>query len=235
MSEEIKDVNQEQSSNPGSSSDVLEPKWMIDENTPGVGERPDWMPKNFKYLSHVAKSYNELQKKYSARENITKAPEEYDISDLNGVIAEEAEELKDFLRFAKEKNLSQEIVSETLKTTAGIANKLKIDEDKELKKLGEEGKEKVEKIERWVRNSFNDDLKELYLKLPKTAETIKLLDGVRETMSRERQGSNTPARYVSHETQEAVLADMSKNYEQYKIDPNYRKTIADRLSKAIQG
>jgi len=227
MSEEMKD-NQ-----PNTEAKTEEATWYLDENTPGQGERPEWMPKNFKYISHLAKSYNELQKKYSARDNISKAPEEYDISDLNGVIEADTEELKGFLQFAKEKNLPQEIVSETLKTTAGIANKLRVDEQKEIEKLGVQGKEKLETVERWVRNYFNDGLKELYLKLPKTAETIELLDGVRTTLSKERQGSNTPSRYVVPETKEAVLSDMNKNYEQYKNDQNYRQTIRDRLSKAM--
>lgn len=41
-----------------------EPSWWLDDNTPGSGDRPDWLPSQFKKASDVAKSYQELQKRF---------------------------------------------------------------------------------------------------------------------------------------------------------------------------
>lgn len=55
------------------------PSWYIDESTPGLGERPDWMPRKYKTAADVGKAYTELEKKLGA---FVGAPEKYDLSTL---------------------------------------------------------------------------------------------------------------------------------------------------------
>src|SRR5215216_1824965 len=76
--------------------------WYIDDNTPGEGERPEWLPTQFVRASDLGKSYAEAQKKLGA---FTGAPETYD---LKAIDVEESFLVQEMMAVGKELNMSQE-------------------------------------------------------------------------------------------------------------------------------
>ena len=71
-----------------------QPSWFLDEGIPGIGERPQWLNEKFKTAADLAKSYNELEKKFS------QAPEEYDLS-KSKFLDGDYEPIQDLLKISK--------------------------------------------------------------------------------------------------------------------------------------
>ena len=80
-----------------------EAKWYIDNDTPGEGERPEWLPEKFKTVRDAVESHGELEKKLGS------APSEYDFGDFKDVFDKDHDAFKSLTSFAKEKRVSQDV------------------------------------------------------------------------------------------------------------------------------
>ena len=146
--EEIKDEGMA-TANP---SDVVE-----GEDIEGVEyERPDdfptkfWDEKEGPDIENLVKSYNNLEKKLS--EGRPKAPDEYDITALEGLDAEDPL-LKDYTSWAKENGVSQDAFLDLAKKFVDMGyqseQEVKFDMEKEKALLGENANEIIESNIRW--------------------------------------------------------------------------------------
>lgn len=148
--EEIQDEGMV-TANPG---DVVE-----GEDIEGVEyERPDEFPTKFwdekegPDIENLVKSYNNLEKKLS--EGRPKAPEEYDITALEGVDAEDPL-LKDYTAWAKENGVPQDAFLDLAKKFVDMGyqseQEAKLDIDNERKLLGENANEIIQSNINWGR------------------------------------------------------------------------------------
>ena len=93
-----------------------EPKWYIDENLPGPGDRPEFLPDKFKSVADMAKGYSELEKKFG------QAPSEYDFSKGESWMDENYDGFKEFAQLAKERRVPQDVIDKMLEATGTYLN-----------------------------------------------------------------------------------------------------------------
>src|SRR5690606_12592008 len=86
------------------------PTWYWDENTPGNGARPGWLPEKYKSAADVAKAYSELEKR------LGQAPNEYDFSKGESWIEADYEPFQQMADFAKQHHVPQAVMDKMLET-----------------------------------------------------------------------------------------------------------------------
>jgi hypothetical protein len=129
--------------------------WDLDENTKISGNRPDWLPDNFKNAKAVVDSYKELHSKFGSSYG---APEEYKWSNEGG---NEPDGVKLFKQVAKEQNLSQSafdnIVNSYLDKETTILEAQKEAQKQVIANLGED---RINRMKNQVNNlGLTDELK----------------------------------------------------------------------------
>lgn len=118
--------------------------------------RPDYYPEKFwdedgPDVEKLAKSYNELQKKFSQGKH--KAPEKYELDGLvdQGLNVDDPT-VSAYQEWAKENGISQaafeDLASRVLQLSSDQAQQLEYDRNQEMQKLGERAAEKIQMAER---------------------------------------------------------------------------------------
>lgn len=118
--------------------------------------RPDYYPEKFwdedgPDVEKLAKSYNELQKKFSQGKH--KAPEKYELDGLvdQGLNVDDPT-VSAYQEWAKENGISQaafeDLASRVLQLSSEQAQQLEYDRNQEMQKLGERAAEKIQMAER---------------------------------------------------------------------------------------
>jgi hypothetical protein len=205
--------------------------WHIDENTPGQGPRPDWLKPKYKSMSDQAKAYNDAEKRLGGMQG---APEEYDLGERKELFGTNPM-IQDYLSFAKQSQLTQDVVGKSLEVFEGIQKSFTVNEVAELEKLGADGQRMHEVVNQWVNNTFSNSAQEAFSKMPKTAEMIKLMDEARQMQAKYRSNSPNPsAGAVPFKplTLQDVKQEMEANYARYSTDPAYRKEIQNKFAQA---
>ncbi len=202
-----------------------EPKWMIDEDTPGAGDRPEWLPDKFKKASDLGKSYRELERK------IINPPEDYDVS-KSKFIDPEFEGFQNLKKTAKENRVSQEMMNSIIDTFDSYAGQFEIDQKAEIEKLGEGSKEMLTRLDTWVENNIPKENADMLFSQVRTADGIKSLEMLRKSVMDNQ--SQVPGHIESSEenlTLQDVQKELTNNLDRYKEDPKYRREIRQKLSK----
>jgi predicted transcriptional regulator len=210
---------------------AAEPEWMIDDNTPGQGARPDWLPTKYKKVSDAAKAYTELEKKLGA---FTGAPEAYDAASLE-VDANDPtfQALSDV---AKELNMSPEGFNKMIGRLASIQeaqSNMHIEE--EVKKLGPDGERMLKEYKNWVNDYVPAAEREVVTEWVKNADDLKVFNRI---MSHTHM-SNVPTQNSMHianafEGVAELKAEMNKNIDRFKSDATYRKDWSSRMERAVK-
>src|ERR1700760_1358244 len=94
---------------PGESSPET-PSWWIDEKTPGVGARPDFLPEKYKTVADVVKAHKELEQRLGP------APNEYNFSKGEGWIEPDYEPFQHMADFAKQHHVPQAVMDKMLES-----------------------------------------------------------------------------------------------------------------------
>ncbi len=94
--------------NPGEGTET--PSWYWDANTPGQGDRPEFLPEKYKSVADVAKAYKELESRLGT------APKEYDFSKGESWIESDYEPFQQMAEFAKSKHVPQDVMDKMLET-----------------------------------------------------------------------------------------------------------------------
>lgn len=205
------------------------PNWFMDENIPGVGERPAWLPAKFKTAADLGKSYSELEKKFSA------APEEYDISGST-YLDPEKDSIKEFLQLAKEKRVPKDVIDRMVDTFDKYLGEYDVNPDVEVKKLGDNAKDRLKILNNWAKANLSDSSYKALSANLQDAASIQALEELRGKMM----NSNTtvPAGNDQGATEVNTVKDVQdeivKNIEKYKTDPKYRAELQGRLEVAVK-
>ena len=220
-------------------SDVVE-----GEDLEGVEyERPDdfpvkfWDEKEGPDIENLVKSYNNLEKKLS--EGRPKAPDEYDITALEGVDAEDPL-LKDYMSWAKDNGVPQEAFMDLAKKFVDMGyqseQEAKLDMEKEKALLGENANEIIKSNVNWGRGLVSkgvlteEDYAELEV-LGGTANGQRLIQKFRQLQGeKEIPVVSIAGNQLDKEELFARVADP-----RYQTDPTFRRQTEKMFEENVPG
>lgn len=204
--------------------------WYLDDDRPGDGDRPEWLPEKFKSVSDMAKSYESLEKKFG------EAPNEYDFSKAENWLDPDFEGLDDLRDFAKSKRVPQDVLDKVFETVGSWLGSFQIDRNAEREALGDNAKERIEVLNNWASSNLSEEAYHALTGSLVTADSIKALEEVRKLMIDN--GSTVPSGNDSATSNGPSLDDieneMTNNWDKYKSDPSYRREIQAKLERAAQ-
>jgi hypothetical protein len=208
---------------------VVQPSWFIDEGRPGDGDRPAWLGEKFKTAADLAKSYSELEKKFST------APEEYDVS-KSKFIDPDYVPFQELLAHAKEKRVPKSVVDKMVDSLDKYMDEFKIDYAEETKKLGPNSKERLTTLDNWAKAHLTEESYSALTGNLKTADAIKALEELRGKMMSNNtvvpNGNDGAASNV--QSLDDIRTELSNNLGKYKTDPKYQADIRARLEIAAK-
>lgn len=207
-----------------------EPEWWIDDNTPGVGKRPEWMKSNFKRLSDVEKSRAELEKMVGA---FTGAPEEYDIKDLE--LDENDFLLQELKAFGKEANMNEKMFKNLLgRWQAASETEAERNINAEVKKLGADGERQLKEFEQWTKNYFKPEKAEIIKEMITSAERLSVFNEIMaNTHMSAVPTSQSMALANKHESVAELRAELTKNIDKFDTDKTYASNWQKRMEYAV--
>lgn len=226
------ETNESQSIEPQASEGAAittDPTWWWDENTPGTGERPAYLPAKFKTVADAAKSYGELEKLKGS------APSQYDFSQGQGWIEEDYEPFVEMAEFAKSKNVPQEVMDKFLGTVGLYLDEFRTDLSEEKSKLGEKATERLQQLNNWAKSNLSDKAFAALSGTMRTAEAIEALEEIRDKMlnSNTMVPSSNSVPPQAGMTMEEYRSELHANYKKYKEDSHYRKEMERKLEMIV--
>jgi hypothetical protein len=207
----------------------IEPAWWWDDNTPGSGDRPDFLPEKYKKVSDVAKAYKELEQR------LGQAPNEYDFSKGEDWIDPDYEPFQDLAQYAKSKHVPQDVMDKMLESVSIYLNEFKPDLEEEKTKLGEKAKERLTLLNNWAKSNLSDKAFQALTSNMRTAEAIEALEEIRSKMMQSNTLIPTGNESAANSTPsvEQVKNKIKNNYQKYKDEPEFRQEIQGELKRAL--
>lgn len=180
--------------------------------------RPDYYPEKFwdedgPDVEKLAKSYNELQKKFSQGKH--KAPEAYDLDGLvdQGLNVDDPT-VSAYQEWAKENGISQDafedLASRVLQISGDVSQQLEYDRQQEMSKLGERAQEKIQMAERLlIKAPLNNNEREAIANSLDSADAINAFLKYHQALTNEgipiQPAASSPE--MTREDLEAAIAD----------------------------
>ncbi len=203
--------------------------WLWDENTPGTGERPQWLQSKFKSVAEAAKSFNELEKMKGV------APQQYDFSKGAGWIEPDYEPFQQMADFAKSKHVPQEVMDKMLESVGLYLDEFRTDMNEEKSKLGEKATERLQILNNWAKSNLSEKSFNALTAGMRTAEQIEALEEIRNKMLNN--STIVPGGNASvtggGPTLEEYRSELNTNFAKYKTDPAYRKEMERKLESIV--
>lgn len=210
------------------SNENEQPTWFIDEDIPGIGARPSWLPEKYKTIADMAKSNSELEKKLGT------APEKYDMS-KSKFLDPDYEPFQELQSFAKDKRVPQEVMDKFIESIDKYVDEFRTDPSEEIKSLGDNAKERIEILDNWAKANLSKESYEALTSSITNASSIKALEELRgKFMSNTPQVPGNNGNITSSASLEDVKMELSNNLQKYKTDDSYRKDIQRRLEIAAK-
>lgn len=205
------------------------PSWYWDENTPGHGERPAYLPEKYKTVADVAKAQRELESR------LGQAPSEYDFTKGSGWIEPDYEPFIEMAEFAKSKHVPQEVMDKFLDTVGLYLDEFKTDINEEKAKLGEKASERLSVLNNWAKANLSEKAFVALSAGMRTADAIEALEEIRSKMlSGNTMIPNSNAALTqAGMTLEEYRSELNDNYTKYKSDPAYRKEMERKLDMIV--
>lgn len=205
------------------------PQWFWDENTPGNGERPQFLPEKYKSVADVAKAYKELESRLGT------APKEYDFSKGQGWMEPEYEPFQEMADFAKSKHVPQDVMDKMLESVGMYLDEFRTDIGEEKARLGEKATERLQILNNWAKSNLSEKSFNALTVGMRTAEQIEALEEIRNKML-----NNTTMVPGGNEsikgggpTLEEYRSELNANFTKYKTDPAYRKEMERKLESIV--
>lgn len=215
------------SESPG--TEAPSPSWWLDENTPGFGDRPNFLPEKYKTVADVVKAHKELEQRLGS------APAKYDFSKGKAWIEEDYEPFQHMAEFAKSKHVPQEVMDKFLDTVGLYLDEFKVDINEEKAKLGEKASERIQVLNNWAKSNLSEKAFEVLSGSMRTAEQIEALEEIRSKMLGGNSmvpGANAAPAQAGMSLEE-YRSELNANYSKYKSDPHYRKEMERKLEMIV--
>jgi len=226
------DVVPEPNLNGTNPTERTEPSWWWDDNTPGNGDRPEYLPEKFKRVSDIAKAYKELEQR------IGSAPSEYDLSKGESWIEPDYEPFMEMAEYAKSRHVPQDVMDKMLESVGKYLDEFKTDPMVEIEKLGGDAKDRLKKLNNWARSNLSEQTFAVLSAHMKTADAIQALEEIRGKMmsSETRIPSNNESSTESSYNMDDWRSELNSNLDKYKTDKKFRDDMQRKLEmiKKIQ-
>jgi hypothetical protein len=208
-----------------------EPSWYLDDNTPGQGERPDWMPSKYKKASDVGKAYSELEKRLGS---FTGAPETYDLSSLE--IDSNQHMIKEITAVAKELNMSQEGLQKFLgRISTAQETEAQVHLEEQVKQLGKDGEHMLVEFKNWTKDYLKPEEREVVTEWVRSADDLKAFNRIMaHTHMTSVPTSHTMTMANNFEGVKELRQELTKNIERFENDKTYQKDWSRRMANAVQ-
>jgi len=208
-------------------------EWFFAEGVKGEGDKPEWMKDKYKTMAEQAKAYGELEKKFGEMRGAPK--DGYNLDGIEGFDKDDPI-LSQFSETFKELNLSQEGFERVFQEFNSVqSNMIQADVEAEMKKLGPNAKSEVTQINSWIDNTFDEQTAATVRAWVATADDMRALQALRSFQPRSAIPSQSDAlRVGSFETSKELKAEMSSNWNRYKDDEGYRKSMMSRMTDAVK-
>jgi len=207
------------------------PSWRLDDNTPGHGPRPDWLPAKYQKVSDVAKAYSEAEKRLGA---FTGAPESYDLSSLE--LDGDAHIVKELTTVAKEMNMNQEGLQKflgRLATASETVDAMHLDE--QVKAMGSDGARMLTEYKNWTKDYLRPEEVEVVKEWVKSADDLKVFNRMMaNTHMSAVPTANDMSRANKFEGVKELRNEMVKNIARYDTDKAYQKDWSLRMARAVE-
>jgi len=205
-----------------------EHKWFIDEGTPGVGDRPAWLPEKYKTAADMAKHTLELEKRLGT------VPNEYDFS-KSKYLDPDYVPFQELKQVAKDKRVPQEVMDKMLESFDKYMDEFSTDEDEEIRKLGDNAAERLVTLDNWAKANMSADSYKALASNMRNADAIKALEELRgKFMSNTPQIPGNNGTVTTSASVADIKLEMINNFEKYKTDEVYRKDLQNRLEVAAK-
>lgn len=208
-----------------------QPSWAIDDNTPGQGARPDWLPTKYNKVADVAKAYTELEKRLGG---FTGAPENYDLSGLE--VDGDALLVKEMTAVAKELNMSQDGFNKFLgRLHSAVETETEMTIDHEVKKLGKDGERMLTEYQNWTKNYLKPEEAEVVKEWITNAESLQVFNRMMaHTHMAAVPTSQSIGMANNFESVASLRAELTANVQRYDTDKAYQRDYSARLARAVQ-
>jgi len=206
-----------------------EASWWIDENLPGSGDRPEWLPEKFKTVADMSKSYSELEKRFGS------TPKEYDFSKAESWIETESDVLKNIASAAREKGVPQDFMDVVFENIGSHIQSKSVDVDAEIAKLGDNAKERLETLNNWAKSNLSENAFKALTASMSTADAVMAVEELRTMMldNMTKVPTENESSSGNSDTPESIQKEIVDNYEKYKSDPAYARSMRERLERIL--
>lgn len=204
--------------------------WFWDENTPGHGERPQFLPEKYKSVADVAKAYKELESRLGT------APKEYDFSKGESWMEPDYEPFHHMADFAKSKHVPQDVMDKMLETVGLYLDEFRTDMTEEKAKLGENATQRLQTLNNWAKSNLSEKAFATLSASMRSADAIEALEEIRNRMINNSTivpGGNAPLGNGGM-TLEEYRSELNANFAKYKTDPAYRKDMERKLENVMR-
>lgn len=203
--------------------------WFWDENTPGQGERPQFLPEKYKSVADVAKAYKELESRLGT------APKEYDFSKGQSWMEPDYEPFHEMAEFARSKHVPQDVMDKMLESVGLYLDEFRTDINEEKSKLGENATQRLQTLNNWAKSNLSEKAFIALTAGMRTADQIEALEEIRNKMIGNATmvpGGNANVSSGGM-TIEEYRSELNANYAKYKTDPAYRKDMERKLESIV--
>jgi hypothetical protein len=211
-----------------------EAKWYIDSDTPGEGERPDWLPEKFKTVRDAVESHGQLEKKLGA------VPDDYDFGDFKDVFDKDHEAFKSLASFSKEKRVPQEVFTKVLESISDYGKSFLPDTDAEKAKIGDDADRRIEILGDWAESNLTENSAKVLKSMVgdyATADSVLAMEEIRNKIMEKNpkvpSGSDAGGG-AEQESIESLQDEMSRNLDKYTNDSKYRSNLQRRIEKVAK-
>lgn len=200
---------------------------VIATETTAPTERPAWLPEKFKSGEDLAKSYHELEKKFST------PPDEYDLARSKYLDPDYAP-IQEFTALAKEKRVPKEVIDKMVDAIDKYNDEFALDFEEEVRKLGGNAKERLQVLDNWAKVNLTQASYEAITGNLKSADAIRALEELRAKMMNSTTvvPNGNDANTNNVQTLADLQAELNTNLTKYKTDPKYRADLQGRMDIA---
>lgn len=204
--------------------------WFIDDDVPGVGDRPEWLPKKYNSAKALGKAYSELEKRLGT------APKEYDFSKGESWIEPDYEPFSEMAEFAKQHHVPQAVMDKMLETVGLYLDEFRTDISEEKSKLGEDADSRLKVLNNWAKSNLSEQSFQALTSNMRTADSILALEEIRQKMidGATMIPSEASSGQSSQESLQEYRSELQENYDKFKKDPAYRAKMQKKLESIVK-
>lgn len=224
-------------------------KWYLAPGVAGEGDAPEWLDTNkYKTAEDQAKAYIDANKKLSERDQLRGAPDDYEITLPEDVLAltaseDEAKELAQAPDYVKEWAKKYDLPNNALNELIGQFTKTELEgrpnREAEIKQLGSTAEQRIGRVGNFLTKQFGGEGSEELMTLAKgitsTAQGIQLFERLmtmnNNNLANEGDDQTDGEAISDEQLKEMLYAKDENGNRKMHTDPKYAETVNAMYAK----